>query len=191
MGQQSTAFASTQTPTLTSLHQLKDPAQCCSICNETLGLPRADGKIESAAILPCSHVFGSICIMRWLETEALNHDCPNCRRKMVYWGCGHLIRPCDIAWAPRCVGEKDMPEKCLMCRGSGKLGAELKLRNERRMLEESALEVLRTHLPSVFGGMCRSRVESVDSRIEELRQEWRSDVDALCSSFEEQGRDQW
>jgi len=66
-----------------------------------------------------------------------------------------------------------------------------KLRNERRMLEESALEVLRTHLPSVFGGVCRSRVESVDSRIEELRQEWRSDVDALCSSFEEEGRDQW
>jgi len=83
-----------------------------------------------------------------------------------------------------------MPEKCLVCRESGKLGQELRLRNERRMLEESALEVLRMHLPSVFGGMCRSRVESVDSRIEELRQEWRADVDALCSSFEE-GRDQW
>jgi len=85
-----------------------------------------------------------------------------------------------------------MPEECVICRGCGRLEEELRLRNERLLLEESVLKGLRALLPSVFGGVCRSTVESVDSRIDELRREYRADVDALCSAFEEkEGRDQW
>jgi len=87
-----------------------------------------------------------------------------------------------------------MPNKCVVCRGSGKLEEELQVRNERRLAEERMLEALRTYLPSmhlIFGGICRSTAESVDGRIEEVKKAWREDVDALCSAEEKGGRIQW
>lgn len=47
-----------------ALRAPQGPPPCCNICNEVLGVERLDGMIEHAAILPCSHVFGSICISR-------------------------------------------------------------------------------------------------------------------------------
>jgi hypothetical protein len=46
----------------------------CDICYEVLGKERLDGRIEYASILPCSHVFGSICILLvcLLETSLLS-----------------------------------------------------------------------------------------------------------------------
>ena len=85
-----------------------------------------------------------------------------------------------------------MPKKCLVCRGDGRLEEELRARNERLLMEERALEGLRMHLPSVFGGMCKNTVESVDSRMEDLKREWMVDLDAIYSEFEEkEGRNHW
>jgi hypothetical protein len=95
------------------------------------------------------------------------------------------------------VAENDMPENCIVCRvivdGEGALGKELRERNERRVLEESVLEGLRG-LDSVFGGvMCRRTVDSVDERIEEVRRQWRGDMEALFLKFEsvENERSAW
>jgi hypothetical protein len=65
-----------------------------------------------------------------------------------------------------------MPASCRRCRGDSEgneLVGDLR-RKERLMLEESALEGLRMHLPGVFGGTCKKTVESVPERIEELRE---------------------
>lgn len=42
----------------------RDSRPSCAICHEILGKERLDGEIEYASMLPCSHVFGSICISR-------------------------------------------------------------------------------------------------------------------------------
>jgi len=170
---------------------LQLPAQRCSICNETFGQPRADGSVEKAAILPCAHIFGELCISRWLENSP-HHDCPNCRRKMVYSGCGHVIKACDIERAPKSVGESEMPEKCLACCWGGMMEEELRIMNERRLLEERALAGMKLCLPGIFGGRSRETVESADGRIEEVRRSWRAELDAAISKFEDnEGRHRW
>jgi hypothetical protein len=91
---------------------------------------------------------------------------------------------------------EEMPEDCIVCRmvekGEEGLREKLRERNERRMLEENVLEGLRG-LGSVFGGsMCRRTMESVEGRIEEVRREWRGDVEDLCLKFEMgEGRTGW
>ncbi|PSS10532.1 hypothetical protein M430DRAFT_36829 [Amorphotheca resinae ATCC 22711] len=56
--------ASASVPALPSALPQEEAEQCCNICNEEFGVPRADGSTEVASILPCSHIFGSICISR-------------------------------------------------------------------------------------------------------------------------------
>lgn len=69
---------------------------------------------------------------------------------------------------------------------------EIRRRNERRWVEENALEGLRRHLASVFGGLGWSSAQSVEGRIDEVRKAWRVDVEALCRDFEDkEGRVQW
>lgn len=118
----------------------------------------------------------------------------------MYRECGHLINPRDVTNAPACVKEIDMPKNCAVCRRGGGLEEQLRLRNERKELEESMLESLRTGLPSIFGGSSRSTLDSVDARIEEVRKAWKSDVDDLCKAFQEalllvfeerEGKTQW
>ncbi|KAH8600832.1 hypothetical protein B0O99DRAFT_503067 [Bisporella sp. PMI_857] len=114
---------------------------------------------------------------------------------MVYSKCGHPIKPCDTFRAPRCVQEKDMPERCLVCRAGGELAKVLKLMDERRQAEERILQGLRMQALScvgIFGGMCWSSVESIDERVELVKRRWSFAVDALCHDFEEkEGREQW
>jgi hypothetical protein len=47
-----------------TVQPVKERHSSCSICHEKLGKERLDGKTEYASMLPCSHVFGSICISR-------------------------------------------------------------------------------------------------------------------------------
>jgi hypothetical protein len=175
----------------------EEATQRCTICNSLFNLPRPDGLIEKASILPCSHVFGHICIQRWLETDSLHQDCPICRRPMLYRVCGHVIKACEADKAPKGVSEGDMPERCAKCRSGGdgeEGGLDNELSESRRMMEvqKSALEGMRQHLPGVFGGMCRSTVQSVDGRIEELKQEWERETDAAFGEVEEKhGRLEW
>jgi hypothetical protein len=114
---------------------------------------------------------------------------------MIYRECGHIIKPSDISRAPKCVGEKDMPEKCLACRGGGRLAQELRMQNERRLAEENALLGMKMHLPSIFGGMCRDTVDSVDWRITEMRSYFKKEIDGMFGSVhdfdESEVRDQW
>ena len=93
-----------------------------------------------------------------------------------------------------------MPEKCARCRIGDSSGseaeatAEEELMKSRKTMEarEKALEGMRRHLPGVFGGMCRSTVQSVDARIEELRCDWGKEVDVAFGELEEKhGRLEW
>lgn len=177
---QSTALALQQT----------EEADRCAICKERLGIPRSDGETEKVFVLPCSHTFGSLCITRWLEHDSLNRDCPHCRRRMVYSGCGHTIRPCDIARAPRCVDEKDMPEMCLVCRGDGVLEEQVRALRERQLAVQRALEGMRVALPGIMGGMCRSTVQNVDRRVADSKDEWRQGVETIYAELE-RARAEW
>ena len=195
MGRLSAAFASAHKPSplCSSESQTKElpVAHRCSICKERIGLERLDGETEEAYILPCSHVFGSICITRWLECDSLHQNCPNCRRKMIYRTCGHAIKPCQITRAPKGVDEEDMPENCVVCRAGGLLGEQLRLRHERQEAEQKALEGMRLYLPVIFGGMCRTTVQSVDARSEESKDALRQDIDAVRAELEKGHREQW
>jgi hypothetical protein len=111
---------------------------------------------------------------------------------MVYRECGHVIKSCDVAQAPKCVPEKDMPAKCLACRGDRRLKEELRLRKEKRLLEERASQSMKMiNLTRVFGGRCRSTVQSVDWRIAQLRSDWEAEIDALFGDLEQERRYQW
>jgi len=174
-----------------------DPAeispQRCTICNEDIGVPRADGEVESAFMLPCSHVFGSMCILRWLETDSPHQNCPQCRRKMVYTECGHLIRPCEVTSAPKCVRDEDMPQRCLGCRGlEGELKTEVEMLLKRAEAEQRALRAMKMHFPGVWGEMCRETVRTVGKRVEESKEVLKRDIEELCRRYEETGnREQW
>ncbi|QSZ37821.1 hypothetical protein DSL72_008921 [Monilinia vaccinii-corymbosi] len=167
----------------------------CTICEEEIGSARGDGdgETEDAFLLPCSHVFGSTCILRWLESESPHQNCPQCRRKMVYTECGHLIRPCEVTRAPPCVAEADMPTRCLACRGlEGELRVEVDALLRRAEAEERALRVMGLCLPGVWGGMCRETVRTVGMRVEESKEGLKRDIEALCRRYEENGnREQW
>jgi len=156
--------------------------QRCSICNDPLTLPNTDGSLEHAAILPCGHVFGATCIKRWLE-ESSHHDCPACRRPILYSKCGHVIEACEIQKAPACVGVEGMPEWCLRCLWGGMVDAEVKVH---------ALRGIKICLPRIWGGMARETESSVDRRIEELRSVWMGEVEDAVKRVEERGvRERW
>ncbi|KAB8291836.1 hypothetical protein EYC80_006619 [Monilinia laxa] len=167
--------------------------QRCMICNEEIGSSRCDGEVESAFMLPCSHVFGSICILRWLETDSPHQNCPQCRRKMVYTACGHLIKPCEVTSAPKCVKEAEMPKRCLGCRGlDGELKTEVDMLLERAEAEQRALRAMKLHFPGVWGEMCRDTVRTVGARVEESKKGLERDIEELCRRYEENGnREQW
>jgi len=129
--------------------------QCCSICNDPLSFPNTDGSLEHAVILQCGHVFGAICIKRWLE-ESSHHDCPACRCPILHAKCGHVIETYEIQ--KLLVGDKGMPEWCLRCMRCGMVDAEVK-----------ALKGIKICLPRIWGGMARETESSIDRRIEELR----------------------
>ena len=90
-----------------------------------------------------------------------------------------------------------MPERCAICRdietGEGSsLHEELREGRERMLAGERALEGLRRHLPSVFGGLCRITVQSVNLRVEELKKEWGEKIDVALGKLEEmEGRLDW
>jgi len=178
--------------TTVSPDQALASVQHCSICNEIIGVSRADNLVENAAVLPCSHIFGELCISRWLESDSLHHNCPICRRRMIYEECGHTIRPCGISRAPSFVEEKEMPKKCFACRGGGLVEDVLVMINERRLAEEKILLGMRKCVFGFFDEMCGTTVESVDERIKEVRERWKDAAGAFCRELEEkEGRDQW
>lgn len=92
--------------------------------------------------------------------------------------------------------EQDIPERCKRCRiedGDALAGIGLKEELREMMLaKERALVGMRTHLPGLFGGMCRSTVESVEERIEEVKKVWERELDAAFGDAEEkEGRLEW
>lgn len=163
--------------------QIEEQTERCLICNEVLGLPRSDGEVEELYILPCSHTFGNLCISRWLESDSQNQDCPVCRRRMVYRGCGHLIKPCIVKKAPAAASEADMPDKCLVCRAGGVLEETLGMMRARQLAEERALEGL-TQLMGVFGGLSRGNATNIEERLTDIRRHWRKQTERLYAELE-------
>lgn len=147
----------------------------CSICRETLGEPNYDGEIETAHVLPCSHIFGSACIARWLDASP-HHDCPTCRRSMIYKICGHPIEALDVSKQPQNVTIEDMPEKCLLCRQGGLWEKRLAFLKERQHAEEMVLVGLGSLMSTDFGSRGERSTESVEERIIESRRRFKADI---------------
>lgn len=56
---------------------LTDPGQSCYICLQDCDtISEKSGIVECPIRLPCSHIIGSVCIVKWLHT---NNTCPICR----------------------------------------------------------------------------------------------------------------
>jgi hypothetical protein len=140
----------------------------CAICSETIGELRQDGTTEVAYTLPCSHTFGNICIMGWLDV-APQKDCPICRRHLIHPGCGHIIMPHKLSTAPPSIPEEETPAKCLRCRGKGAVAEALRVEQEHLELQEKALRGMKVHLPKFFGTQASTTLGTVDQRIAELR----------------------
>ena len=170
---------------LPSAYRVEQLSQQCYICQETLGLPRPDGECEEAHLLPCSHIFGHLCIARWLESSP-NHNCPTCRRSMIYKSCGHLIRPYKLSHVPSQISPSSVPEKCLLCRQEEGLWKErLDLIVQHQQSEERVLEGLKVFLPSLYGGMSVSTtVASAEARIEESKDRLRKRIECLREELE-------
>ena len=67
----------------------------CGICLEPYGEPEPTrGNIEDAVKVPCGHVFGDICIKKWLSEHS---TCPSCRHKF----------PSEHYVTPRLLGPND------------------------------------------------------------------------------------
>ncbi|KAG9239339.1 hypothetical protein BJ875DRAFT_350527, partial [Amylocarpus encephaloides] len=110
---------------------------------------------------------------------------------MVYRGCGHLIRPCEVSRAPKCVKEIEMPEKCVVCKGGETVEDRLKELVAQREAQETALSAMKSLLPTIFGGGCRTTVTSVDARVGSTTKEaWWKEVDDLRSELEK-ARVEW
>jgi len=169
----------------------EQPSYRCTICHEVLGLPRQDGVIETAVMLPCGHVFGSGCISRWLEDASTHQDCPNCRRRMVYSECGHHVRPIEFERKPRMVREAEMPGKCGICRGGGELEEVMRRLRMKHEAEERALTGMKIQLPGFFGAFCRGSLLSVDRRIEVSKEDWRREMEGLHEELRREQRVEW
>jgi len=161
----------------------------CTICSETLHAVRSDGTTEIPYKLPCSHVFGSICIIRWLE-DSPQQDCPHCRRRMVHSGCGHLIMPHDAPTAPPSIPEVETQARCVRCRGEGVVAKALRAEHERLQAQEAALRGMKIHLPKFFGFAAARTASSVDDRIAALRRSFSVFHDTAWREFEENERRQ-
>jgi hypothetical protein len=189
-----TKMAFTVSPMINAIQAQLDeqPSYRCTICNEVIGQPRPDGLVETAVMLPCGHIFGSLCISRWLEDASTHQDCPNCRRRMIYSECGHHVRPLDIERKPRPVRDADMPGKCGICRaGGGTVEERLKILRMRQEAEEKALVGMRIQLPGFFGAFCRGSILSVERRIEESKEGWRRELEGLYEELRREHRVEW
>jgi len=189
-----TKMAFAVSPMVNAIQEQLDeqPAYRCTICHEVIGERRYDGQVETAVMIPCGHIFGSLCISRWLENASTHQDCPNCRRRMVYSECGHNIRPVQIDWNPRPVRDADMPEKCGICRaGGGEVEERLRMLKMRQEAEERALVGMRIQLPGFFGAFCRGSILSVERRIEESKEGWRRELEGLYAELRREQRVEW
>ncbi|KAL2067803.1 hypothetical protein VTL71DRAFT_15899 [Oculimacula yallundae] len=181
----------------------------CAICHSSYNTPHPDGTIETPSLLPCSHIFGSLCIARWLESSQ-HQDCPNCRREMRYSGCGHVVIPKPVLasmlllkedgdqseLSGAVVQKEDMPALCLLCR-EGKEMEEVVKRAERRLKsEERALEGLGV-LDGVFGGLYKGSGSGMagcrEERGVEARERWKDEMRILREGLrvKMEGREDW
>jgi hypothetical protein len=167
------------------------PNTVCDICSEAIGHIRHDGSTEIPYKLPCSHVFGNTCILRWLEVSS-QQDCPICRRKMVHPRCGHLIMPHNATTAPPSIPAHETPELCLRCRGEVIVGPALRSEYEWLQVQEDALRGIQLHLPRFFQTSLPRTGWSVEERIAELQKGFDIVNESAWREFEErERRERW
>lgn len=70
-------------------HHALDPA--CAICQVDVGTKSPEGVRETWSITPCGHVFGSVCIKRYLAITD-KPLCPVCRTDLFHT-CSHPVLP--------------------------------------------------------------------------------------------------
>lgn len=174
-------------PIIPSTALFDEDESACAVCCEHIGSVRADGSMEVRYKLPCSHMFGNLCILQWLQMSP-QQDCPICRRRMVHIGCGHLIMPHDASTAPPTISEEKMPKQCIRCRGEDILATILQAEHERLQAAEAALRGMQRSLPKFLSFASTVSLYSVDSRIDELRQNFAVFHERAWREFEEQER---
>ena len=62
------------------LQSLRGDDRNCTICHDAMGVRNSDGDVEDPSKLPCGHIFGAICIRRWV---ADTNSCPLCRQRVL------------------------------------------------------------------------------------------------------------
>ncbi|KUI52576.1 hypothetical protein VP1G_00112 [Cytospora mali] len=118
-------------------HHDLDPA--CAICQVDVGTKSPDGVKETWSITPCGHIFGSVCIKRYLAITD-KPLCPVCRNDLFHM-CSHPVLP--ASYDPKKLlqsrdeaAQKAFPageprhSECQFCRKQ-----RLKLEKRQRMLE--------------------------------------------------------
>jgi hypothetical protein len=146
----------------------------CSICQEDLHSTNSDSS-ETPCILPCSHIFGSICIQKWLSASP-HQNCPACRHSMLYTSCQHPIEPLPLSDHASTPQPECFPSKCQLCREGGKWSHEVELLEERLWFEQGILERLGTFLAWDVGPMSTGYMVNVgvDDRVVESRRRFES-----------------
>lgn len=165
----------------------------CSICQEDLDeSDSATATQETACILPCSHIFGSTCIQKWLSTSP-HHNCPTCRHSMLYSSCQHPIEPLSLSDYALMTHPECFPSKCQLCRHEGKWSREVELLEEALWFEQGILERLGTFLAWDFGTLSSGYVVNidVDDRAVESRRRFETGWKDIRSRYEAEAGRSW
>lgn len=117
-------------------HHALDPA--CAICQVDVGTKSPDGVREAWSITPCGHVFGSVCIKRYLAITE-KPLCPVCRNDLFHV-CSHPVVPASYdpkkslqtrdEAAHRAFPDEPRHSECRFCRKQ-----RLRLAKRQRMLD--------------------------------------------------------
>ena len=110
---------------------LVDQAEiCCGLCFDTKLNPLRWEVVEdddsTPVLLPCGHIFGSLCLSRWRKAnkgKANCMACPLCKQSYKYELCGHTVSPKFITLgsiynlpSPLSEAEGILPAQCHECR---------------------------------------------------------------------------
>ncbi|KAK7731732.1 hypothetical protein SLS53_008676 [Cytospora paraplurivora] len=165
-------------------HQTLDPA--CAICQVDVGTKSPDGVKESWSITPCGHVFGSVCIKRYLAITE-KPLCPVCRTDLFHL-CSHPVLP--VSYDPKKslqsrdeAAEKAFPGEprhgeCRFCQKQ-----RLKLARRQRRLE-----MLEGPSPGT-GEEVRADDQDEHEHEHESEQEHQHELDDYSSSTDSEGEE--
>lgn len=161
----------------------------CPICQVDVGIKSPEGVREGYALTPCGHVFGGVCIKKYLALCTADKPlCPVCRTDLFH-ACAHPVLPAPYDPKKSRLSREDAAAKafpdeprnvdCAFCRDS-------KIKAARRARRRAMLEgIARAGRGDGSGGSSTSSV-SADTTVSTSDSE--GDMDGVSDS-EEDGRE--